>query len=279
MRRMLEALHVADALRLLAVTAHPDDESLGLGGLLARCASEGVHTSLVTATRGQRGRFGAPDAPKPGPEEVGRVREGELRAAAKVLGVRDVTILDYMDGSLDQADARKIAGEIAAAVRATRPQVVVTFGPDGAYGHPDHIAICQFTTAGVALAADAGFDAGDGTRAHRVDKLYYMVWSAESARSYQAAFKKLTSKVDGFERQAVTWAEWAITTRLDTTAHWETVWRAIRCHETQLPGYPNLMGIGDDLHRELWGRIELYRAFSTVNGGRVRETDVFEGLR
>jgi len=270
---------VSDSLNLLAVTAHPDDESLGLGGLLARYASEGVRTSLVTATRGQRGRFGAPDAPKPGPEEVGRVREGELRAAAKVLGVGDVTVLDHMDGSLDQADPRRIAGEIATAIRAARPQVVVTFGPDGAYGHPDHIAICQFTTAATALAADPGFAPAGAGPPHRADKLYYMVWSAESARTYQAAFKKLTSKVDGIERGAVTWADWAITTKLDTSAHWETVWRAIRCHETQLPGYPNLMGIGDDLHRELWGRVELYRAYSTVNGGRTRETDVFEGLR
>jgi len=205
------------------------------------------------------------------------VREGELRAAARVLGVRHVTVLDHMDGALDQTDPRRIGGEIAAAIRAARPHVVATFGPDGAYGHPDHIAICQFTTAAIVLAADPGFQAAHPP--HRVDKLYYMVWSDESARSYQAAFKKLTSKVDGVERQAVTWAEWAVTTRLDTTEHWQTVWKAIQCHQTQLPGYPNIMNIGDDLHRDLWGRVELYRAFSTVNGGRVRETDVFEGLR
>src|SRR5213595_1315859 len=102
----------ASDLRLMCVLAHPDDESLGTGGALAKCAAEGIATYLVTATTGQRGRFGD-NKVSPGPEVVGRVREAELRAAAGELGVKEVTVLDYMDGGLDRVEAalaiRKIA--------------------------------------------------------------------------------------------------------------------------------------------------------------------------
>src|SRR5262252_2199986 len=88
-------------LRLMAVLAHPDDESLGFGGTLARYAAEGVETYLVTATRGERGRFGSLGK-SADPVEVGRVREAELRQAAAVLGIREVSILNYPDGAVDE---------------------------------------------------------------------------------------------------------------------------------------------------------------------------------
>ena len=90
--------------KLMAVLAHPDDESLGFGGTLARYAAEGIETYLVTATRGERGRFGSrgKDAD---PVEVGRIRELELRAAAAVLGIGEVFILGYGDGEVDQLDS------------------------------------------------------------------------------------------------------------------------------------------------------------------------------
>src|SRR5215510_9636463 len=91
-------------LTLLAVLAHPDDESLGFGGTLAKYAAEGVETHLVTATRGERGRFGS--SGKSGdPIEVGRVREVELRAAAAVLGIREVSVRSYPDGAVDKVQA------------------------------------------------------------------------------------------------------------------------------------------------------------------------------
>src|SRR3954466_15884517 len=94
---------MAEQLRLMCVMAHPDDESLGTGGTLAKYAAEGVATYLVTATRGERGRFG--DAKEsPGPEIVGATREGELLAAAKELGLSEVSFLDYPDGALDTVD-------------------------------------------------------------------------------------------------------------------------------------------------------------------------------
>ena len=146
-------------LKLMAVLAHPDDESLGFGGTLARYSLEGVETSLVTATRGERGRFFSPDR-KTEPAEVGRVREAELRAAADVLGIREVTILGYPDGAVDQMDAAVAIRAIAGHIRRIRPHAVVTFGPEGGYGHPDHIAISQFATAAVVCASDSAIRAG-----------------------------------------------------------------------------------------------------------------------
>ena len=106
--------------RLMAVLAHPDDESLGIGGLLAAYAASGVWTYLVTATCGERGRFFTND-PRPSDAEVGRVRGAELRAAARVLGVREVALLDYMDGELDHADSQEAVGRIVAAAQARSP--------------------------------------------------------------------------------------------------------------------------------------------------------------
>lgn len=266
--------------RLLAVTAHPDDEALGCGGVLARYAGEGCETFLVTATRGQRGRFeGVPEgAPgHPGREALADIREEELRASAAVLGVRDVVVLDYEDQLLDRAAVDVIVPQLVAHVRRIRPDVVVTFPPDGAYGHPDHVAISQFTTAALVAAADATFGAGVGPT-HRVSKLYYLAWSDAAWRAYQAAFKKLVSVVDGVERQAVPWPDWSITTIVDTRRHWETVWRAVGCHRSQVAGYAALRTLTAEHHEALWGTQSFYRAFSLVNGGRRQERDLFEGI-
>jgi LmbE family N-acetylglucosaminyl deacetylase len=265
------------ALRLLAVLAHPDDESLGFGGVLAKYAAEGVETSLVTATRGDRGRFNglAPSDPEhPGAETLGRIREGELRNAAAALGVRDVSILGYGDQHLDRAPCDEVIATIAAHVRRVRPHVVITFGPEGGYGHPDHIAVSQFTTAAVVMAATPSADAP-----HGVSKLYYLAWDDGTWAAYQTAFRALTSSVDGVTRQATPWPSWAITTVVDTRASWPIVWRAVSCHQSQVKGYEKLAHLTPEHHEALWGAQSFYRAFSTVNGGRERETDLFEGLR
>ena len=261
-------------LTLMGVLAHPDDESLGMGGVLARYAAEGVATNLVTATRGERGRF-FDDADRPAGPEVGRVREAELRAAAAVLGVRDVQLLGYHDGDLDRADPREAVQRVAAELRRGRPDVVVTFDPMGAYGHPDHVAISQIASAAVVAAAAPG----DGGAPHRVAKLYYMAWDEAAWARYQGAFKRLVSRVDGIERLASPWPHWAITTRVDARDHWRTVWRAVRCHETQLAIYGQLDRLSDEDHAAMWGLQTFYRAYSLVSGGRTPETDLFDGLR
>jgi LmbE family N-acetylglucosaminyl deacetylase len=155
----------------MCILAHPDDESLGTGGILAKYADEGVETYLVTATRGERGWFGDPDA-YPGPEALAEIRKEELQDAAGVLGLQEVSLLGYADGRLDQAEPDEVIAKLVAHLRRIRPHVVVTFDPYGAYGHPDHIAISQFTTA--AVVAAAGRNGGTlHDRPYQVPKLLY----------------------------------------------------------------------------------------------------------
>lgn len=269
--------------RLLAVLAHPDDESLGVGGTLAKYAADGVDVFLITATRGEAGQFRGHRrgyAQHPGPEALGAIRVAELRAAAAELGAREVSLLDYQDQHLDRANPREAVRRIAARLRTVRPQVVVTFGPDGAYGHPDHIAISQFTTAAIVAAADAAFvpEDGEAARPHAVSKLYYLAWPQSTWSAYQASVRTLSSLVDGTERHAAPWPDWAITTVIDTSEMWPVVWRAVSCHRSQLAAYERLSALPAEHHRTLWGRQSFYRAFSIVNGGRARETDLFEGV-
>ena len=271
------------ARRLMAVLAHPDDESLGVGGTLARSAAEGVEVFLLTATRGDSGRYRGSrcgDARHPGPLALAKIREEELRAAASVLGVREVSLLDYRDQHLDRANPRQAIAGIAGHLRRVRPDVVVTFGPDGAYGHPDHIAISQFTTAAVVAAADSSFacDSVEAAPPHAVPKLYYLAWPESTWAAYQAAVRTMSTTVDGVERQATPWPDWAITTVIDTRAFSARVWRAIACHESQIAAYERLKDLSAEQHEALWSRQSFYRAFSIVNGGRARETSLFEGI-
>lgn len=266
----------SSSLRLMAVLAHPDDEALGIGSTLATYAARGVETYVVTATRGERGRYFTNEH-RPSDAEVGRAREEELRASARELGVREVALLDYLDGQLDQAEPNEAVGRIVSQLRRVRPQVVVTFDPFGAYGHADHVAISQLTTAAVHAAADSAFSTDAGP--HRVSKLYYFVTTAHRWTAYQAAFKQLTSRVDGEERAAVTWPSWAVSAEIDARQAWPTAWRAVRCHESQLAAYAGLEELTAAQHEAIWGSGTFYRVFSRVNGGRAREADLFEGVR
>ena len=107
---------MTNKLKLMCVLAHPDDEALGNGGILARYASEGIETYLVTATRGERGWFGREEE-YPGLEALGKRREAELLAAARVLGIRRVDFLDYIDGDLDQAPPAEVVAKIVGHIR------------------------------------------------------------------------------------------------------------------------------------------------------------------
>jgi len=272
-----ERAMTAAPLTLLAVLAHPDDESMGVGGTLAKYASEGIATHLVCATRGEAGWFGPPEE-YPGPFALGQIRERELHAAADVLGIRSIRFLDECDGALDRAQPSRVISRIVRHIRDVRPDVVVTFGPDGAYGHPDHIAISQFTTAAVMAANDVGY-LTDGLEPHQVQKLYYMAYRATEIAIYHEAFGELAMNIDGVTRRSVTWPDWAITTHLDTTDFWRQVWEAILCHRTQLPGIDALTRLPEAKHRALWGNQTFYRALSIVNSGREVEDDLFAGLR
>ena len=114
---------------------------------------------------------------------------------------------------------------------------------------------------------------------HRVSKLYYMLDTFELLALYSTIFPDLMIHVDGVDRRGQGWAEWMITTSIDADAHWRTAGRAIACHASQLVGFEHFAAQLEQHHQLLVGRQTFYRAFSLVNAGRRRETDLFAGLR
>lgn len=266
-----------ETLKLLAIFPHPDDETLGMGSTLARYAAEGVETYLVCATRGELGWFDS-EGPDPGREGLARIREAELRCAAENLGIHEVDFLDYIDGEVDQADLEEITAKLVSHIRRIQPHIVVTFAPDGAYGHPDHIALSQFTNGALVCAADGNF-AANKQSPHRVLKFYYMVDSFDVVNAVKEALGGISMDVDGVTRRHVGWEDWQITTRLDNNQYVDKVQKATLCHRSQLPGYRPLVEMPVPELARTFGAGYFYRAFSLVNGGRKVETDLFEGLR
>ncbi len=167
---------------LLAVLAHPDDETFGTGGTLALYAHRGVKVHLVCATRGEVGDVD----PKhmQGFKTIGELREHELCCASRILGLSGIDFLGYRDSgmagsrenrhprALTAQPALKVARQIAVTIRRMRPQVVITFDPIGGYRHPDHIAIHKATVLACELAADPQ-QAGIAGAAFHPQKLYF----------------------------------------------------------------------------------------------------------
>jgi LmbE family N-acetylglucosaminyl deacetylase len=269
---------MTEQLKLLAIFPHPDDESLGMGGTLAKYAAEGVEVYLACLTRGERGWPGPKEA-NPGQEALGRLREAELRCAAQTLGLKEVTFLDYLDGDVDQANPGEAIGRIVAEIRRVRPQVVVTFGPEGVYGHPDHIAASQFTHAAAVRAADSGYVDSKNQLPHQISKLYYMIDTQALVDLLAQVLDGIRFNVDGVVRSHFGYPDWLVTTRVDASQYWRTAWQAILCHQSQLPGLKGLLGMSETLRAQVWGEGNFYRAFSLVNAGRERENDLFAGLR
>jgi LmbE family N-acetylglucosaminyl deacetylase len=138
-------------LRLLCVCAHPDDECFAFGGALALAADRGVEVSLLCFTEGTAGSYrgtAKTDA------ELGQLRRAELADSCAILGIQHYEVLSYQDGQMEHADFSRLAGELVGRIRALRPDVVLTFGMDGAPNtHPDHTVVSGATTAAVHWAA------------------------------------------------------------------------------------------------------------------------------
>lgn len=170
---------------LAAVLAHPDDETFACGAALARYAAEGVRCDLLCATDGDAGR--SSDVRVGSREELGRLRRAELHDAARGLGVQRVHTLGLPDGALGAGDQDALVGEVVRFLRETRPQVVVTFGPEGApNAHRDHRAISRAATAAFFLAGlpTAFAEQLDGGLVpHAPRRLYYASWEPPTPES------------------------------------------------------------------------------------------------
>jgi LmbE family N-acetylglucosaminyl deacetylase len=254
--------------RLMCVFAHPDDETLSAGGILAKYAAEGVETYLICATRGERGWGGKKKEEYPGLVELGKIREAELHSAAGVLGIKEVVFLDYIDGELDKASPREAAARIAAHLVRVRPQVVVTADPQGSYGHPDHVALTQLTLAAILEASPS----------YKPAKFYYVAETQTTLSGLEEAIGKFHITLDGTLREAAAWPDWLISAEVDTSAYWGQVVRALECHRTQIAHPEHFLEISQRLPPAAWGIRAFYRAYSLVNGGRAKEKDLFEGI-
>jgi LmbE family N-acetylglucosaminyl deacetylase len=159
--------------RILGVFAHPDDETFCAGGTLARYVARGAEVLVVSATRGEAGQIRSRGVATR--RTLGQVREQELYLACRRLGVQHTQCLDYGDGRLQDVDQDILIEKIGEIIRSFRPDVVITFGPDGAYGHPDHIAISAATTAAWLAWDGDGYppQASGGLAPHRPVRLYY----------------------------------------------------------------------------------------------------------
>jgi LmbE family N-acetylglucosaminyl deacetylase len=202
MSMTLQHDHDGNPLAILVVHAHPDDEGIGTGGLLARYAAEGIRTVLVTATLGEEGEIHDPTlVEEEARPRLAAIREQELRRAATILGIDQLELLGYRDSgmigtpsndnpaSFHLADPEEATGRLVRLIRHHRPQVLVTYNEKGGYGHPDHIKCHQITVA----AYDAAGDAGRFPEAGPVwtpSKLYTTTWSREAWRSLRAAMKE-----------------------------------------------------------------------------------------
>ena len=155
---------------LLYSFAHPDDESFSGAGTAMKYAARGVRTILVTATLGERGKTGDPAICTV--EELPGVRERELRRAAEIIGFDELHLLGYRDKELADAKPEEIREKLVVIIRRTRPDVVITFDPNGFNVHPDHVAISRFTSDAIAAAADPRWH-GDAGEPHVVARLLW----------------------------------------------------------------------------------------------------------
>jgi len=276
---------------LLAVLAHPDDETFGIGGTLAYYARRDVKVYLVCATRGESGEVD--EQYLSGYQSIAERREHELRCAAGHLRLSGVFFLNYRDSgmpgwpenehplALAAQPVDKVAGEVAHYIRKLKPQVVITFDPIGGYRHPDHIAIHQATTIGFRLAADASYIDPEGLPPFQAAKLYYQTIPHKFLRFIVRILRLIGRNPHQFGRNhdidlaAVAEADFPTNAIIDYRAVADIRDMASRCHASQ--GGSALIGGLFGPIRRFFAAKELYmRAYPDMNG-KV-EHDLFDGV-
>lgn len=260
---------------LMTVFAHPDDETFGCAGTMAKYAATGTQVIVVCATRGEVGEIS--DLSNATPETLGAAREQELRCAAAAVGATDVVFLDYIDGQVANADFGELVGKVVLAIRQYQPDVILTFGPEGAYGHPDHVTIHKATLQAWTSAGDPEYYSDQlnaDIQPHHAERLYY-------AAIPRTLWPQMFQQAAAYGVPPVGWldpnnvqrpggdaapegAEFGtpdenITTAIDISAFAEQKHRAIQCHASQLAAnfpmrYIPARFIAEVMNRETYSR-------------------------
>ncbi|HUP34698.1 MAG TPA: N-acetyl-1-D-myo-inositol-2-amino-2-deoxy-alpha-D-glucopyranoside deacetylase [Candidatus Limnocylindria bacterium] len=282
---------MANELTLMAVHAHPDDESISTGGVLARYADEGLRTVLVTCTGGEIGEIA--DTVVATPATLHEIRRQELERACEILRVGRLHLLGYRDSgmmgtpdnehpsSFYQASLEEATARLVTLIRRDRPQVLVTYDERGFYGHPDHIRAHQITVAAFDAAGDPGRwpEAGPPWRPA---KLYYTAVARSAIREFGRLLREAGIRApfeDGEGGQPeIGIADELITTNVDVSAHVERKRQALMAHASQMGPDVFFARMPPALFHRTFGResFQLVRGRSGVAG---LEDDLFAGLR
>ncbi len=272
---------------LLAVHAHPDDESIGTGGILAKYAALGVKTVVVFCTQGEEGDIQDPAYVPPSPGMgIKEIRKMELDRALEVLQVGSVFFLGYRDSGMAgtpanrhpqafaQADLEEATKKLVRIIRQTSPQVMVTYNEKGTYGHPDHIMANRVTRRAFEAAGDPGFMNGSGLPPWRPSKLYYTAIPRTWLRMMAQVAKDRGEKLE-FDPEVLGTPEERISTRIDVRDFLAQKFKAIFCHESQFGPQSFFRRIPEEWRAEAFGQ-EHFECIQGCNSGN--ETDLFEGF-
>ena len=204
---------------LLAIFAHPDDESYRAGGTLALLAQKGVQVWVLCATRGELGILDL------GPEDTGEIRQREMECACRALSINSPLFLDYQDGTLAQVDEERAVGQVVQVIQKLRPEVLLTWPPNGVSGHADHVAVSNWTDIALQQAADPLLSPENNLAHHTVEDLYHIVMPSSLAEVMK--MPRLHTVPDE-----------AVTLTVDVTEAWDAKMAAIHCHASQLSSSP-----------------------------------------
>ena len=273
---------MTDKLTLVAILAHPDDEAFGTGGTLTKYAHEGVDVHLVVATRGEAGRAVNPEVTPTHP--ISLLREQELRCACACFGITQLHLLGYMDGQTAVVPPSEAVYKIVKLLRQLKPQVVLSFGPEGIYGHFDHLAIHRWTTAAVELAAekDRWPDIGP---IHQVEKFYHRAMPQQQVDQMKEMSGRAAVSMDGIPFPFIGYSMEQITTVIDTRPYIQTKLKGIRCYASQInPDMTPYLQNDFDPAANPWFWQETFILARTADDVRLvwddeKENDLFAGVR
>ncbi len=282
-------------LNLLAVHAHPDDEVITTGGVLARAVAHGHRAKVVTCTDGRRGEIVGQgmDAAEIRPRLV-EVRAGELADALAALGVTEHEYLGYhdsgmmgLDSNFDpacfwQADMHEAVGKVVRIIREFKPSVVVTYDAFGGYGHPDHIQTHRVTLLAVEAAAMTSMypEAGPGWR---TPKLYFSSLPKSSIARANQMFAELGlpspfGESTDPDQIPMGTEDALITTEVDVRPHMDAKQRALTSHISQIAPDSFFLNVPEPMMDGFYGTEWFVRRHSDVAVPDGPETDLFAGL-